>query len=70
MNYMKLVSADRLKDCLLLEGNLGHHCSNCNEQFYEDFFYPRETPCLSSEKYKPFKYCPYCGAKMEEKVYE
>ena len=24
MNYMKLVNADRLKDCLLLEGNLGY----------------------------------------------
>ena len=24
MNYIKLVNADRLKDCLLLEGNLGH----------------------------------------------
>ena len=24
MNYMKLVNVDRLKDCLLLEGNLGY----------------------------------------------
>lgn len=24
MNYMKLADADRLKDCLLLEGNLGY----------------------------------------------
>lgn len=52
------------------EEDFVYHCSNCNEQFYEDFFYPRETPCIGSEKYKPFKYCPYCGAKMEKKVYE
>lgn len=31
------------------EEDFVYHCSNCNEQFYEDFFYPRETPCLSSE---------------------
>ena len=52
------------------EEDFVYQCSNCGEQFYEDFFYPRETPCIGSEKYKPFKYCPYCGAKMEEKVYE
>lgn len=47
------------------EEDFVYHCSNCSEQFYEDFFYPRENPCVGSEKYKPFKYCPYCGAKME-----
>lgn len=61
---------DKMPESETINRIVEERCSNCNEQFYEDFFYPRETPCIGSEKYKPFKYCPYCGAKMEEKVYE
>ena len=45
-----------------LEGNddeLGcsYFCSNCKDCYDEDWFYV-------TGKYRPFNYCPTCGAKM------
>lgn len=54
-----------------LEGNdddvgCSYFCSNCRKSVDEDWFFPSAIPGLTGTECKPFKYCPYCGAKMEE----
>lgn len=50
MNYMKLVNADRLKDCLLLEGNLGHIKTLKDVERVIDFQVDRQAWTCSCEQ--------------------
>lgn len=45
------------------EIDMVYNCSNCDENFYEEDFYSKFFE--EKDKYKPYKFCPFCGAEME-----
>lgn len=45
-----------------------YFCSNCQACYDEEWFYPHKTKLAKIKDLEevPFKFCPNCGARMEE----
>ena len=70
---MRLIEAEPVvhahRECrdsvLTYEGEFGAYvCSNCNRVFLDDLYQDNGAEMVNVGK--EFKYCPFCGARMDE----
>ena len=60
---------DCIENVFSYEGTFdGYECSHCHKMFLDDMCQNNGSDYVDAKK--DFKYCPFCGAKMDEKTEE
>ena len=60
---------DCIEDVISYEGTFdGYECSHCHKMFLDDMCQNNGSDYVDAKK--DFKYCPFCGARMDEKTEE